>query len=281
MVSELPRWLSLGAGVQSTAVILMSRDGVLPSLDGAIFSDTGWEPKAVYGHLEWLEGEIGGEIPIHRVSAGNIKEDALRNQVRGKANKETGERWASMPYRVRNEDGSTGMIRRQCTREYKIDPIEKFLRGELGLKKGQRFPDGPVVEQWMGISTDEIRRARISEMRWKKHEYPLIYMRPTSRAGCLKWMREQGYPEPPRSACIACPFKSPLEWRQLRDTSPEEWQEAVAFDEAIRKCGGMRGDVFVHRDAVPLKDADLSVDTDHGQRLLWGTDDECMGMCGV
>ncbi|KKN55324.1 hypothetical protein LCGC14_0583140, partial [marine sediment metagenome] len=42
------RILSLGAGVQSTAVLLMSCQGVLPPLDAAVFADTGWEPKAVY-----------------------------------------------------------------------------------------------------------------------------------------------------------------------------------------------------------------------------------------
>lgn len=37
--------LSLGAGVQSTTVLLMSWAGELPPLDCAIFADTGWEPQ--------------------------------------------------------------------------------------------------------------------------------------------------------------------------------------------------------------------------------------------
>ena len=44
--------LNLGAGVQSTALLLMSIKGELPKLDYAIFSDTGWEPKKVYDNLE-------------------------------------------------------------------------------------------------------------------------------------------------------------------------------------------------------------------------------------
>ncbi len=60
--------LSLGAGVQSTCVLLMSCRGVLPKLDCAVFADTGWEPKAVYDHLEWLKGEAErAGIPVHVV----------------------------------------------------------------------------------------------------------------------------------------------------------------------------------------------------------------------
>ena len=44
-MSEPLRILSLGAGVQSSAVLLMSCDGVLPKLDCAIFADTGWEGR--------------------------------------------------------------------------------------------------------------------------------------------------------------------------------------------------------------------------------------------
>ena len=49
--------LSLGAGVQSTTVLLMSIRGELPRIDHAIFADTGWEPKAVYEHLDRLKEE--------------------------------------------------------------------------------------------------------------------------------------------------------------------------------------------------------------------------------
>lgn len=43
------RVLSLGAGVQSTTLVLMAAHGVVgPMPDCAIFADTGWEPKAVY-----------------------------------------------------------------------------------------------------------------------------------------------------------------------------------------------------------------------------------------
>ena len=44
--------LSFGAGVQSTTLLLLSCDGLLPRLDHVIFADTQWEPQAVYRHLD-------------------------------------------------------------------------------------------------------------------------------------------------------------------------------------------------------------------------------------
>lgn len=49
------RVLSLGAGVQSSTLALMSARGDLPRLDYAVFADTGWEPARVYAWLDWLE----------------------------------------------------------------------------------------------------------------------------------------------------------------------------------------------------------------------------------
>ena len=46
--------ISLGAGVQSSAMAIMSAKGDFPPVDCAIFADTGYEPKAVYKYLEYI-----------------------------------------------------------------------------------------------------------------------------------------------------------------------------------------------------------------------------------
>lgn len=280
------RVLSLGAGVQSTAVLLMSCKGALPKLDAAVFADTQWEPAAVYHHLEWLEIEAGRHgIPVHRVSAGNIREDALNFQVRGR--QDGGRRWASMPYFTKTDGpGKGGQIRRQCTGEYKIQPIERFIRRELlGLQPGERAPIGSV-EQWFGISADEVRRARMSQVSWKVHFYPLIGLpgpiieKPFTRDRCMAWLAEH-YPERhvPRSACLGCPYHSKNEWKNLKINDPRGWGDVVEFDRAIRTCAGMRDEMFLHSDRIPLDKVDLRSAEDFGQQNLWNT--ECEGMCGV
>jgi hypothetical protein len=267
------RVLSLGAGIQSSTLLLLSIRGELPPLDAAIFADTRWEPRAVYDHLVWLE-ELAraADVPVIRVSTGDIRADALRSHVRGLAS--AGQRWASMPYFTDGADGE-GMIKRQCTREYKLDPIRKTLRQLAGLAHGERVGDRVHVEQWVGISADELHRVRSSRDYWITLRYPLIFdLRPAwRRSDCVAWLRRE-YParRVPRSACIGCPFHSNAEWRAMRDCDPTSWAEAVAFDKAVRKLGGMRSDVYLHAARVPLDEAPLD-DPDPRQGLLFS--------CGV
>lgn len=148
--------LNLGAGWQSTKIYLCMVRGELPRADVAIFADTQWEPREVYDHLSWLESLNGPRIV--RVTAGNLRQDAIDFRFNGRSL--DGKRYASIPVFIKNPDGSSGMVRRQCTSEYKINPIEKWIRRELlGLQKGQRIPKDVIVNQWYGISADERSRA--------------------------------------------------------------------------------------------------------------------------
>ena len=267
--------------------------------DCAIFADTGWEPKAVYDHLAWLMSSNVLPFPVHIVSNGNI-----RNQLMEAG---AGNRWASIPAFTRtvtpvgsrvpildeDEDGeivtvgtrqtrtetiSIGMIRRQCTSDYKIVPIRRKVRELAGLTR-RRSPGEPVVEQWIGISTDEVVRMKPSREAWQANRWPLIEQR-MSRRDCLAWLRRHDYPEPPKSACIGCPFHDDARWRFMRDHDTDAWIDAVEVDRAIRSgLRGIRGQVFLHRSGVPLDRADLSTAADHGQLDLWPN--ECEGMCGV
>lgn len=294
------RVLSLGAGVQSTTLALMAAHGEIgPMPDCAIFADTGWEPKAVYAHLDWLMSPNVLTFPVHIVSAGNIRKDLVAGA--------NGQRSASIPAFTRNVtpagtrvpvlsedlDGRTveigsrvlkkdkveiGMIRRQCTTEYKITPIRRAVRDMLGIA-GKRSPKTPIAEQWIGISLDEVIRLKPSLEDWQIHRWPLIEKR-MSRNDCLSWLERNSYPRPPKSACVGCPFHSDAEWRRLRNTDPEGWAAAIELDYIIR--GGLRGvygEMYLHRSGVPLDRVDLATDADRGQLDLWPN--ECEGMCGL
>lgn len=268
------RVLSLGAGVQSTTLALMAAHGHFGPLDCAIFADTHWEPAAVYEHLRWLMSPNVLPFPVHVVSAGSLRENLL-----GAAD---GKRWASIPAFTRTVDRrgniSIGMIRRQCTTTAKIEPIRRKVRELAGLTR-KRSPKHAVVEQWLGISLDEVIRMKPSREAWQLNRFPLIERRMTRR-DCLDWLMRHGYPTPPKSACLGCPFHSNAMWRSLRDDDPAGWADTVAVDRAIRTgLRGIRGQVFLHRSAVPLDEVDLSTASDHGQLDLWPN--ECEGMCGV
>lgn len=268
------RVLSLGAGVQSTTLALMAAHGeITPMPDCAIFSDTGWEPAAVYEHLAWLRSHNVLPFPVHIVSAGDIRADLLRAG--------TGERWASIPAFTRTVKGGRieiGMIRRQCTKDYKIVPIRRKVRELVGLTR-RRSPDHPIVEQWIGISLDEAIRMKPSFEAWQVNRWPLIEKLMT-RADCLCWLERHEYPIPPKSACVGCPFHDDRRWREIRDNDPDAWARAIEIDRTIRAgLRDIRGEVYLHRSGVPLDQADLTTPADHGQLDLWGN--ECEGMCGV
>jgi len=265
------RVLSLGAGVQSTTLLLMMIRGEIPKADHAIFADTGWEPQAVYDHLEYLKPMmVDAGIKLHIVSKGNIREDFVSGVTR----------FASMPLHIKNKDGKKGMIRRQCTAEYKIKPINKKQRELAGLKSGQRCKEHRITTV-IGISYDESQRMRDPAFPWIQNEYALVD-RKITRQDCLDWNAKHGYKKPPRSACIGCPFKSQEEWRLLK-TTPVEWADAVDFDSGLRTnerlLARFNGKAYLHSSAKPLGEVDLRSDSELGIFSLF--DQECAGMCGV
>jgi|TARA_Y100000310_G_scaffold36352_1_gene34242 hypothetical protein len=239
-------------------------------IDAAIFADTGWEPPSVYEHLEWLKTVVS--VPIHVVSQDyKIRERTLAS-LGGKT------RFTALPVYIKNYDGEKAMLRRQCTREYKIEPLERQARALLGLKKGQRMPRGTMVQNWLGISSDEAARMKRAYRPWMDNFYPLIE-RWISRQGCKDWMADHSYPEPSKSACIGCPFHDDGTWRDMKMNRPVEFADAVDFDHRIRT--GLKGvdcEAFLHRSLQPLDEVDFRNAEDLGQLNFLG---ECEGYCGV
>lgn len=275
--------LSLGAGVQSSCIALMSAAGELPMMDAAIFADTQNEPPAVMRYLEMLEARL--PFPVYRVTAGNLAEDFLA-AVRGER-----KRCGPPPFYVRRPDVEAlakgreidtrgGMLWRKCTKEYKITPIQRKVR-EMLKESGAK-----TALQYIGISLDEAHRMKTSGVKYITNVYPLIDLR-MSRWDCLRWVANAGLPEPPKSACWHCPYRSNAQWRKMKLTDPASWKAAVDFDNAARAVriqkingAGITGEVFIWRGMKPLQDADLSNDVDNGQgEIDFGN--ECEGMCGL
>ena len=262
--------LSLGAGVQSSALALMAMEGkIKPMPKAAIFADTA-EPDGVYQHLEWLKEIL--PFPVYVVTQGKGLTEHLMEAI--KANK-----FASVPFHTKDKEGRKGQLRRQCTREFKIAPIERKIRELAGLKKGQNGGKEVRVIQWIGISTDEIQRMMESRIKWIHHRFPLIELR-MNRTECLTWMEQRGYRLPVKSACTYCPYHSDSEWRSMKKDDPDSFQQAVEMDRLIRS--GVRetpNECFVHQTGIPLEDVDFSTDFDKGQMALWSN--ECDGVCGL
>jgi len=272
------RVLSLGAGVQSTAMALMAAHGEFEHMpDVAIFADTQSEPKSVYDHLNWLMSDNVLPFPVEIISKGNLGEHIREKAAKGE--------FLNVPFYTSNDRKGGGLMRRQCTREFKVTPLNKKMRELAGYKPRQRIPEH-TVECWVGISTDEATRMKPSRERWIDNRWPLIEKR-LSRADCLLWMGRNGYPLPAKSSCTFCPYRGDLAWRDMRTNDPDSWRDAVDMDERIRSSrpSGKNDELFVHSSLVPLSEVDLSTAEDRGQISMGMFDErfdnECEGMCGV
>ena len=278
--------LNLGAGVQSTALFLMIREGIvkLPDDAVAVFADTQEEPQAVYSHLEWLKSLEWPRIYI--MTAGKLGDDLVTGQTStGLRHNPDKPRFAAIPA-FTTDGASDGITRRQCTKEYKTEVIQKTIRREIiGLAKGRRIDKDTEVHQYIGISRDEARRsvgvkANIESRRgWFAH-FPLMDLGWT-RQDCLRWLADKVPHQVPRSACVFCPFHSDAEWLRIKKDDPVGWQRAIEIDTALRTPGSvanrdMRQTMYLHRSHKPLAEVNLNE-----KQIGLGFNLECEGMCGV
>ena len=265
-------YLALGAGVQSSAMLVLScTDERVPRPDVCIFADTGDEPQYVYDFLEQLTKFATNKgLDVQIVQAG-VLSDAVRQSIEESKSDSKKSGWVDVPVFTKDEN-RLGMLRRACTNKYKIAPIRKWVRESLGYSKGQSVKHR--VRSMLGISIDEITRMKPSQDRWVTNVYPLVDLG-FRRHDCLKIVEDAGLPLPKKSACVYCPYRSDEGWADLKELHPQDFAKAVDFDEMMR-AEGRPFSGFVHRSLVPLSEAVFN-DPDQGDMF----NHECEGMCGV
>lgn len=262
------RFLHLGAGVQSSTIVEMIVEGDLPGVDAVVFADTGDEPKHVYRQVAYLTDRLKSvNIPLYIVkkplSAGLVNDFM----------KESG-RFATMPLFTKNSvTGTVGILRRQCTNEYKIVPCDDFIldwlveRGHAKPNsKGARRVDRSIrVENVYGISADEKERQGKRGPAWQSAMYPLIDKN-VGRVDCEAYLRAKGLRVPKKSSCKVCPYHSDLHWYQMSQETPDEFEEACAFDDWLRspkaskasfKQGRVHDETYLHSSCQPLRSIDF------------------------
>ena len=139
----------------------------------------------------------------------------------------------------------------------------------LGFDKSKSpHPPASSIEMWLGISLDEFTRMNQSTVKFIINRYPLIEQRIT-RNDCIDYLQAHGLPVPVKSACIGCPYRAASEWIEMRDQSPDEFEDALQFDESVRITTRLqrvdyKNDMtFIYKKAEPLETADLEHDAAH------------------
>ena len=255
--------IALGMGMQSTALYLMSSMGQYERADHAIFSDPMSEHPKTYKLTKWLlQWQKDNEgIPVHIV-----KKNLYKDLMDGVNHK--GRKFVSIP-----AYGEGKLIKRQCTYDYKIEPVKKKLRELYKLKPRQRMPHS---EMWLGITIDEAHRMKDSREPRIKNRYPFLDLM-MSRGDCMNFMRDNGFPVPIKSSCIFCPYHSNSQWREFKKDK-KLWKKIVAVDKAMRWSAfdaGMSEPIYLHKSLKPIDEAEL----DENQIDMFGN--ECEGHCGL
>jgi hypothetical protein len=253
---------SCGGGEQSVAIGALIGMGELPCPGVMVMADTGREQSAPLAYLRdhlnpFLKRTVGKEIVLIDQSLATVGLYSFKGEL-------------LIPAFTRSAEGNVGKLHTYCSNEWKKRVIGRYLRS-LGYG-----PKRPVIT-WIGISVDEVGRAKPSGTDWQEYTWPLLFDRPTRRAECAGIIARAGLPPAARSSCWMCPLHHDNEWRDIRDNAPEDWKRAVAFDEAIR---ARDPGVFVHSSAVPLAEADLSL-PEPAPDLFGGVDGCDSGHCFV
>jgi hypothetical protein len=269
------RILNWGLGQDSTTIALLAEHGEIAPFDAIIWADTQQEPQEVYETLEWVMPKL--TPPVYRVTAGDLGADFLavaQRHAHGEAL--TAGQYGQPPFWVKNDPNlvyatadSGGQLWRKCTQDYKITPIRRKIREILGVHPTGRLPRGVWVEQCIGFPLDELGRTFCSDVQWIVNTFPLIDLRMRKR-DCVRWLTDHGYPVPPKSSCIFCPYHNDAYWRRMRDTQPATWQQAIAFEAALHqgKLPGVRGTPYLHKSMVPLPMAPIDVPESDQQELF-------------
>ena len=193
--------LSLGAGIQSTALALLLDQDMLPGYakpDAAVFADTKAEPEWVYKTVKDLSEILS--YPVITTSYSDLEADTwatLRREGTRKRPAQTSESiFFDIPTYV-GLDTTPHPTTRRCTETYKIAPIRKAVREAFGwpLK----------VDQYLGISVDEIVRVKPSRVKYITNIHPLVDQRWTRNDCQLYLTNHWSQISAGRSACLLLP----------------------------------------------------------------------------
>jgi len=207
----MKKYISFSGGVESSAMCVL-----FGGKADAIFSDAGWEHKQIYERIELVERRVrevhGNDFKVHRIKA--------------KA-KHKGEYYDNLKDYIRATKYYPSPLARYCTRLFKIEPIDNFLK------------DQGEVELMIGLNFDEQdRTGNHGLLENVNYSYPLIDNKIT-RSSCLTILDHAGLkptfpPYMKRGGCVGCFYKSRKEYYAMVQLSPNEFKEVEDIENYIQ-----------------------------------------------
>lgn len=260
--------LSCGAGMQSTALALMSCENKLlledkfnfpnaeyhpqvPIYDAILFCDLGEEPKWVYKQVYFIKSacEWAG-IPFYIIES-NLHSHYTENFGNSRV--------VSIPFWNVDENGKKGKMLRNCTLEFKIYVMEKFVRYELlGYRKFQRVKpqDLKAHEMHLGFSKEEEKRCKENPHQMFVNKFPLCEMN-LERKHNYAYIKDVWGLETKASACTFCPFHRNYFFKYIKRNDPESYDNVIKFDELLetgQPNTKIRSKLYISRSRKRIKD---------------------------
>ena len=232
----MPTVVSYGGGIQSTALVVLAMrerwaidEIVHVDLMGAESPATR-EYVALFG--DWLRREHGRDITI-------IERDLYGDMLARPG-------FTPVPWRGKYE---RFILSRQCTRQYKVQPLQRYLY--------DRYP-GERIGLMLGISVDEYHRMRDSSAARIEHVYPLVDRRLT-RWQCREIIERAGLAVPWKSSCWFCPFRSVVSQWALVQRYPDLAGMACVLEDRINaeRRGRGKDEIVVLRTDVMAAQVDF------------------------
>jgi hypothetical protein len=253
-----PIILSYGGGTQSAALCVLVVQNKLPRPERIVMADTGREASQTW---DYLRNVMQPYLATIGLSVEIASHDLATVDLYGK----NGD--LLIPAYT-----TKGMLPGLCSTEWKKRPISRWLRRE------GYGPSNPVIT-WLGISLDEIGRAKPSGVNWQEYKWPLLFDVTMSRHDCKRLVIKSGLPEPPKSSCWMCPYRSDQQWRQLKSQYPDDFRLASELEKEI-SANDNQGELWLTKHRRSLQDIEF---TNTSKDLpLFGQVEHCdSGFCYV
>ena len=223
---------SFGGGVQSTAALVLAAQGKL-QVDAFLFANVGEksENPATLRYVHEVAMPYAKAHGIQLIELRRIRRDGTSEDLYDRIM--SGKRGLVIPVHLQG----SGPMRRQCTVDFKIAVINRWLR-----EHGATASNPATV--MLGISTnEELRAARQHDgPRYRQVTYPLLAPDVRmSRMDCINVIVGAGLPIPPKSSCHFCPYHTLQAWRDLRDDQPDVFVQDVRLEQHLTDWSLKRG----------------------------------------
>lgn len=211
------QFISFSGGVESSTMCVLFGNKA-----DAIFADTGFEHPELYERISLIENWCKS---FHRL---DFKIHLVKSDK------------GTLPEYIRKQRFYPNFQARFCTRIFKIEPIDEFLK--------QYEKEGCEIMIGLNAEENDLRTGNHGLLPFVKYSYPLAENGIT-REGCKKILNKVGLlpnfpPYMKRGGCIGCYYKSEKEYLAMAHLDPETFQKVLNLENELNQYENTRGKFF-------------------------------------